>query len=618
MNSLLTVEDYNSAVYNFNEPFIHMVDLSLIPAHNVAYNYDFVEITIRTNTINLTVCNRVFTGNIYLFDNDGALIGDATGLQSTVTYNSEEDRVYTFEIPSSNVAKIGLLMSNFTEQASVVTSGNLLAYKVSLENNVFFMLNERTYSFIIEKASDRSNLRTNDFVLQMDDVLGNSIFLTNPIITNLETDKVKADFTYTPDEILKEKMVLSITDNVAITTNEFFFKQVDMRKSNYIKFEPATLLNGRENEVNIIPLYPVEEMVLSYLDNEVEVSDIAEQGQSVIIDLTSKEDLKKLKLKAHIKMSDTNNDETKTYNIMTDYPIITGGANIYPDGVVSKILKMENDISFNQKQTITEDIIIYGNDCTIDFDGYNILVKENVKVKIYDANFINADCCFVQEKNSRLELYNCSFTDCTSNNHNGLGSCIHCLVDIDNLNESEDFETIIKDTSFNNCTGAILSGGLLTVEGCTYVLNDAETINPNSPLFLYQTDGKAIIRKNIFDVNVDSDYLCNNQINAKIGQCLFVIGEEAILNNATNEDVQKNEGLAFFDAPYYNQSHIFIKYYYPSINDCVYVSPVLNRETKSLCYAVSGIDWIFKYNVQITRAIWESENRINPLAEEEE
>ena len=138
-------------------------------------------------------------------------------------------------------------------------------------------------------------------------------------------------------------------------------------------------------------------------------------------------------------------------------------------------------------------------------------------------------------------------------------------------------------------------------------------MNTKNVAFLYQTDGTANITESIFDIDYDTDNLCSNHVDIGYAQALIKIGETATINGATITDISKDDSLPFTSNPYRNQSHVFVKYYYPSIESCVYTSPVLGREDINVCYAVSNLNWIFKQNTQVTRAEWETENRIRKI-----
>ena len=105
--------------------------------------------------------------------------------------------------------------------------------------------------------------------------------------------------------------------------------------------------------------------------------------------------------------------------------------------------------------------------------------------------------------------------------------------------------------------------------------------------------------------------LCENEESIGFAQCLFKLGETATLNGVKGSVLANDDSdLSFFESPYNNRAHVFAKYYYPPVSACVFTSPVIGKEDKALCYSVSSIDYVFKKNVQVTRAEWGSENTI--------
>jgi hypothetical protein len=137
-------------------------------------------------------------------------------------------------------------------------------------------------------------------------------------------------------------------------------------------------------------------------------------------------------------------------------------------------------------------------------------------------------------------------------------------------------------------------------------------VDKDNPAFLYQTDGDAEITNSIFDIDYQDNTLCENQINIGFAQALIRCGLTATINTATHESLQEDNKLPFFEN-YRNQSHVFAKYYYPQIETCVFTSPVENKETESICYCVTGTDWVYKTNAVVTRADWQNENTINNI-----
>ena len=279
----------------------------------------------------------------------------------------------------------------------------------------------------------------------------------------------------------------------------------------------------------------------------------------------------------------------------------------------AKYIEFSSDITFDSRILITQDIIIDGKGyvCDLNSQGLNIINGANVTIK--NLSFDVGDTAIIQQKNTSLDLENCIFTNCTSSNFNNLGSAIYCDVDIESLTENYDFSTSIENCIFKDNQSSIFHGGELLINNSIFRHHDYEMTTANNPAFLYQTDGGARITNSVFDIDYgDDSYWCANEESIGFAQALFHIGETALLNGANYNQLSEEE-IPFFENPYRNQGHIFAKYYYPAIDECVYISPELNQEAKSLCYCLTGSDYIFKKNAQITKASDEKENRTHKI-----
>ena len=278
----------------------------------------------------------------------------------------------------------------------------------------------------------------------------------------------------------------------------------------------------------------------------------------------------------------------------------------------------------NNNLNFGTDMVIYGDNHKIVLSQKSIIV-DDCKLVINDCTLQQGDPCFTQEKGSEVILNNCKLSGHRSTMYGNLGSSIYCNIDINSLDDPSDFKTSVINCSFITPSAAceILHGGELLVDNCKFHCN---TVLKGVVQFLYQVDGVAVIRNSVFDIDgrdtINSmsgigDYLCTNQKSAMYGQALFMCGETATINGARHEDLQADNSLPFFDAPYNNQAHVFLKYYYPQITACVFASPLNGKEDKNCCHAVSGLDWVFKNNTQITRASAGTENTTRKIVWED-
>ena len=135
---------------------------------------------------------------------------------------------------------------------------------------------------------------------------------------------------------------------------------------------------------------------------------------------------------------------------------------------------------------------------------------------------------------------------------------------------------------------AILHGGNLEVDGCTV---NGKISNKNYPYFLYQTDGNAIILNSQFDLTDNTVYDYDLEFNI----CIFTCGETATVNGYSHTELQNNNLSAFFDTQR-NTSVIDVQYYYSLIEANVHL-----HSNKGYCHSVSGVDYVYKTNIQLTR-----------------
>lgn len=320
------------------------------------------------------------------------------------------------------------------------------------------------------------------------------------------------------------------------------------------------------------------------------------------LDLTDITEPKRIKFKVKVEANEVLNESETSITLQADYDEITTFNNFKSscETTGNDIIKLSNDITSTSTITINHDILIIGDDNTLDLDSNNIIISDNATVKIQDLNITNGDIAILQKEGSTLELTNCTFTNCTSTDNNGLGSCISCDIDYESIANPNDFTTIIDNCLFTNNHNCILHGGQLQINNSRYHNTDLTYHDKGNSAFLYQTDGTATITGSVFDIDYTATTLCTNEENIGYGQALLMFGETAIINNQTVNDVKANDKLQFF-TDYNNRSHIYAKYYYPQIEACVYSSPATGKEDQCIAWAISGVNYIFRTNLQITR-----------------
>ena len=97
----------------------------------------------------------------------------------------------------------------------------------------------------------------------------------------------------------------------------------------------------------------------------------------------------------------------------------------------------------------------------------------------------------------------------------------------------------------------------------------------------------------------DGNDWCSDEENIGYAQSILICGETAIINGADHTSLEKQNSLPFYDT-YNNKTYLYAKYYYPRLEGCVVTSPLPGFEDKNCTYAVSGVDWVFKQNSQVT------------------
>lgn len=596
MTGLITVEDYNSALLNYTGIFWYIVDLDSI--------WDITE----DNEIyldNIKITRNGGNVDIYAFDHPLFTGGVNYGTDKGGGWSANPSRV-SIDVPDWLTVKgkiyLEMGINSFDENREYAK-----VMDCEFLNNVFFMDSPKTFKF-----HTNSSLRYYPYILQMKRTDGTLLTLENPIIEVIDGQRY-ATFEYDNSEEVQNMILLVYHNGVLDSSRQFSF--IEFKNPNFLNISGNLIIGKADNKIIIEPFYSGMKCKYSYLDKEETI--ILDDTQEVTIDLSDKANLKDLLLKVEIEEGSYSNKEILEYYLPVNYDTISSFSsfkNELENINGSNIIRLNANLASENNDTvyINHDVIVYGNDYDINLNCTSFILKEDINVTFYDTNFIEGDNAIIQKQNSQLELYDCSFKNCTSSHNEGLGSCIYCDIDLSSLTIPNDFTTIIQGTTFKDCHGAILHGGELTVSGCDYRLNNSVAMNTHSPYFLYQTDGNATITGSLFDVDLIEDiHFCEDLDNANLAQCLFVCGEDAIINGLSSKELESK--VTFFE--YNNRSHIFMKYYYPEISACVYISPEPHYEDKSLCYNISNVDYVFRENVQISRADSGNENTTNPLRE---
>lgn len=569
--TFLTVEDINTCINNnVGKNLFHTIDTSLIGTYefsNIKYDFCRISHTISGNNhiFTFTIVNSNWTGEYYITDsNDNYLDIDPTIDSNTLVFTTTE-------------SSVKLVLYCFIGNHDDISEKRLTAVPIDL-NPVYITYNELGSTFeceflnLTDNSSETVDLTIDNFGLNTVTYLENTFFYI------------------------------------------VFFKKYD------VSFDiDSNLIVGRVNKVRLnynsqtnlnITVKYGDEIIPANYDNRLE-------DYCFYLDLTTKNTNSKVKFKVIVEETSTVNGCVLDYSIPCNYVRVKNFAGLINEiNKNTKVIELSKNIIFNDRISIPSNLTLHGNDYSINLNGYGLDIQENVIFNGENIHFSNGDASLIQKENSEVTLNNCSFTNSTASNFNNLGSVLYCDIDLDSLQKASDFKTTLTDCSFFNNHSCILHGGDLDVVNCKYRNNNIDYIDKNNPAFLYQTDGSASITGSIFDIDYISDNLCSNEEYIGLAQALLKCGLYASINGSNIRDLQNNN-LNFFDIPYLNLSHVFCKYYYPEVEACVYSSPEINREDKSICYCITGSNHVFKDNVNVSRVEWNSENNIRKITWED-
>ena len=588
MSSFLTVEDVNSTIFRDGGNLFHEIDTSKI-SDSVDFTdvyYDFVKVSRVNNGENYTfkfeVFNNAWFGEYYFKTVNGDYINQ------NGSYNSNT----------------GVLSFTTTEPAVI-----LVLYCHTFRDPVYW--NTKRITYILKTMTVEINQSNWDATYPMGETVGAYIvplqFLRlrdNYIVSTTVPIKKPGSSGYVLDDNVFYYDVVLIKTDFRFDCNQ----ALTLGKVNHIALGTDT--DYKPNGAFIGEYTPT--ITVEYNGETIPVEwDNTLNDYTFDIDLTNQVNPGNIQFKVNIKSNKVINETETHVTLPMDYVIVTNGtelkAAINTDG--NHIVKIGNNFQLSGTDFVVKhDTLIIGDDKTINLNTHQIKVKEGVTFKAENLTFRNGHTAILQEKNSTVELTDCTFTTCTSPDYNGLGACIYCDLSVESLEAPDDYTTILKDCTFINNESCILHGGELTVINSKYLNTNPAYADKNNPAFLYQTDGAANITGSIFDIDYTDNTFCSNEENIGYGQALLMIGETAWINNQSHQELQGDNQINFCNSPYNNRSHVFVKYYYPQIEECVYTSPITNNEDKAIAYAVSGVDWVFKENIQVTRASTESEN----------
>ena len=587
---MITVEDFNSVLYEYGGSNVyHCIDTSLI-SEDYDYDgikYDFCEVERETTdedeyTFKIKVVNGAWTGGYWLTDSDGNYISDAT-----VSFSSGVLTIIT----DQPTIKLYLYLCN-------------VAHSFQLERLSYIILNNKTQGI----ASNRRATLQNPFLHfklldgSMPDSLSMSTVGGDSGLVTLQPDAtVEGEYRSNRVRNWFYEGSMKLSDN---GSNRLYFLNELVTVELPLSVVGGSFVKGKVNSVSLT-LDKGEYPILygaAYCNGEVIDFSVSDDG--IVFDLDLSDYYKDFVLLT-VFLHPNSDFFGWTYSLRV--PVVNTIVSDY-DGLVAecgvdgaKLFELGTDLTLTGDVTVEHNVKVRGNGHTLDLANHSLIVDKGLELS--DCTLSNGDNAIVQKADSEVVCTGVTFTNCVSSEYSNLGSCIYCDIDLDSLDIEDDFKTTLNDCSFFDNQSAILSGGTLVVDGCKLHNTDLNYIDKHNVALLYQTDGNATIRNCILDIDYTDTALCTNEESIGFAQCLFRLGTTATINGNNYTDL-RDIGVEITS----NACHIFAKYYYSSLEECVFTSPVLDKEDSAFCYCLTGLNKVFKHNVQITRASDGSEN----------
>lgn len=248
-------------------------------------------------------------------------------------------------------------------------------------------------------------------------------------------------------------------------------------------------------------------------------------------------------------------------------------------------------------------------------NGRGYFVVTNTTFTLNGVQCNNCDPVIYQNEGSYVRLMNSLFTYNTNNNRRNKGTVVACDITNRCKDNKKLFETFVKNSQFFNNEGSCFHhGGQLTIIESQFLKTHTQYLNFNEPYVATLVYGDCGVYDSQFDIDTEEEVSAENLSFMKTA---FFVGETASLNGKIGKELNADNSLNFFDYPYSNESHIFVKYHYPLIdgNPVLIASPEPNKETRSIGHSVENGEWNYAYKDghQLTRAEWGKENTVRQL-----
>ena len=615
-----TLEDINTV--EMNDGFLndfHTINTGLI--NKTTYTdviYDFVKIThsisVNKHSYVFKVYNSAWTGGYYVLDeNDNYL-----SITGTCTSYDDYKEISFTNIDYNNI-KLVLYLSDictdFKCQRLTWRPTNLSFLKGAVDTG----LTGNRFDFIDFTQNIKSGDLFPCFTKNSDAgsyIEDGCIYIQNYVPT-MNLYALILNITYGMEGTFR------ISDNININNSTFnFYFNIFRYKTDSEISVNNNLVLGSVNKLELDVKSFLKSNYISsvigtvkYLNNEVPI--LCDNKNPCkyycIIDLTNIYDKDYLYLNINVKESNVVKENLFKFKVYCDY-LTVHNLSDFKSAINSNIgvIKLASNITLNDSIKLNKDITIIGDDnISINLNNHSFILDEGVNATFENILFNIGNNTIIQERNSTLTINDCKFTNCKATHTGGVGSCVYCNdSDIDDV-----FHTYINNTTFIDNECCVFTTGILESKNIK-LHNFTPKSDLKQPAFLYLANGEASIKNSLFDIDYNTNYYCSNQINIGNAQAIFYCGKSAVINNNNYEQL-KEDVVNFFDVEYNNRSHVYCKYYYTDIEECVISSPEIGKEDKSLCYVLSDEEYIYKKNVQLTKASTNNDNTNSKITWEE-
>ena len=546
--SFLTLEDINTILLQYkNRPFWNQTLISTTDNTdftNKYYNYLKVSRTKDSNDYIFTiqVDNELRTGNYYFLDSNDDYISDASCSDGiiTVTSTTKDITVYAElwvgSTTQNTFNNVEWIIESYTPKK--VWNGGTYNIEYTLKPvNPNFTCNGKTFQ-----------IQTTDTTCSNNQITVNH---------NFEEDTT---FYVTYDTVRYDTpIILNKKINVVAKPNPLIIGQTN-----------TFTLTSQSSNLSVESDYPV-----------------SNTGKNVTLDLTSKTDLKPINLTIHTLDDNDYVAGTQTFTVQCGYQQINNATdltNLFSNGGYGELT---DNIILNSTIPVLENVHLNGNDHYIvgqgSFATPLIIINTNKRFTAKDTNFGIGNPIILQKNGSTLDLTNCLLGQGGLYGDNMLGTSIKCDLDLDSLNDPNDYTTILTDCLISGSNGCcILHGGNLTLDNTTI---EGQATVSEYPYCLYQVDGEA----NINNCNFNYTSNTTSEEDLLFNPAIFCIGETATINNSSYADYGKNNIPGFLNN---NTSTINVTYHYDLIDDDITL-----QTDNGYCHMVSGVDYLFKTNV---------------------